>query len=45
MGNKDTVDLPLSVQQSNYFLSIKKREAAGEMPQKSVTDINTFANF
>jgi len=42
IGNKDTVDLPLSIQQSNYFLSIKKREAAGEMPQKSITDIERF---
>ena len=44
IGNKDTVDLPLSIQGSGYFSNVKKREAAGETPHKPLTDIESFIN-
>lgn len=44
IGNKNIVDLPLSIQESRYFSNVKKREAAGEMPHKPVTDIESFIN-
>ncbi|MBT0666150.1 hypothetical protein KI809_17705 [Geobacter pelophilus] len=41
-GAKDDVDLPLIIEQSNYFANIVKRAAAGETPQRVVADLERF---
>ena len=41
-GAKQDVDLPLVIEQSNYFANIIKRAAAGETPRKVVADLERF---
>ena len=41
-GRREDVDLPLTIEQSNYFANIMKRAAAGETPQRLVTDLERF---
>jgi hypothetical protein len=41
-GRKDAVDLPNTIEQSNYFANILKRAASGEAPQRLVTDLERF---
>lgn len=41
-GARDSVDLPLTIEQSNYFANILKRAAAGETPRYLVTDLERF---
>jgi len=41
-GNKEQVDLPLIIEQSNYFANIMKHAAAGETPKKVIADLERF---
>ncbi|MDD2539740.1 MAG: hypothetical protein PHH28_01695 [Desulfuromonadaceae bacterium] len=41
-GAKEDVDLPLIIEQSNFFANMMKRAAAGEMPHKVVADLERF---
>jgi len=42
IGDKDEVDLPLIIEQSNYFANIMKQAAAGETPRKVIADLERF---
>ncbi|GFE60492.1 hypothetical protein [Geobacter sp. AOG2] len=42
VGDKDEVDLPLVIEQSNYFANIMKQAAAGETPRKVIADLERF---
>lgn len=41
-GDKRQVDLPLIIEQSNYFANIMKQAAAGETPKKVIADLERF---
>lgn len=41
-GDKDKVDLPLIIEQSNYFANIMKQAAAGETPRKVIAELERF---
>lgn len=41
-GAKADVDLPLIIEQSNFFANMMKRAAAGETPRKVVADLERF---
>jgi len=42
VGDKSEVDLPLIIEQSNYFANIMKHAAAGETPRKAIADLERF---
>lgn len=42
IGSREQVDLPLVIEQSNYFANILKRAAAGEAPRKVAADLERF---
>ena len=42
IGSRSTVDLPLTIEQSNYFANIQRRVAAGEVPRKAIADLERF---
>ncbi len=44
MGRKDEVDLPLSIEHSNYYSNVLKRIAAGDTPKKVITDLEQYLN-
>lgn len=44
IGNRGDVDLPLFIEQSNYFANIQKRAAAGETSRRVVADLEHFLN-
>ena len=41
-GNRETVDLPITIQESNYFANIRKRAGTGDTAQRAVTDLERF---
>ena len=41
-GLKDDIDLPITIEQSNYFANIMKRAASGEAPLRLVKDLERF---
>jgi hypothetical protein len=41
-GAKEDVDLPLIIEQSNFFANMMKRAASGEAPRKVVADLERF---
>ncbi len=41
-GAAENVDLPLTIQQSNYFKNIVKRSERGDCPQKIVSSLQSF---
>lgn len=43
-GTNNNVDLPITIEQSNYFTNIIKRAAAGDAPRKAITDLENFLN-
>lgn len=43
-GTNNNVDLPIIIEQSNYFSNIIKRAAAGDAPKKAITDLEKFLN-
>ncbi len=43
-GHKSDVDLPNVIEQSNYFSNILRRAASGDLPGKSVSELEKFIN-
>ncbi len=43
-GRKEDVDLPITIEQSNYYANILKRAVAGETPKRLVSDLERFLN-
>ncbi|MDK9716576.1 MAG: hypothetical protein OEL57_01560 [Trichlorobacter sp.] len=41
-GGRQQVDLPLIIEQSNYFANMMKRAASGETSQRAVADLERF---
>lgn len=41
-GRRESVDLPLLIEQSDYFANIAKRAAAGDAPKRLITDLERF---
>lgn len=41
-GAKEDVDLPLVIEQSNFFANMMKRAASGETPRRAVADLERF---
>lgn len=41
-GDRHDVDLPLIIEQSNYFANMMKRTASGEAPRKVLADLERF---
>ncbi len=41
-GAKENVDLPLIIEQSNFFANMMKRAASGETPHKVIADLERF---
>lgn len=41
-GAKEDVDLPLIIEQSNFFTNMMKRAASGETPRRAVADLERF---
>ncbi|OGU09601.1 MAG: hypothetical protein A2X82_07630 [Geobacteraceae bacterium GWC2_55_20] len=41
-GAKEDVDLPLIIEQSNFFANMMKRAASGEAPRRAVADLERF---
>jgi len=44
VGEKNDVDLPIAIEQSNYFANIVRRAMAGDTTKKIVTDLERFLN-
>lgn len=44
VGEKKDVDLPITIEQSNYFANIVRRARAGDTTKKIVTDLESFLN-
>ena len=44
VGDKGKVDLPITIEQSNYFANIVRRAMAGDTTKKIVTDLERFLN-
>ncbi len=41
-GRREHVDLPLVIESSNYFANVVKRAAAGDTPDRAVTDLERY---
>ena len=41
-GSRKDVDLPLSIEQSNYFANTMRRTIAGEMPKKKIHELEKY---
>jgi hypothetical protein len=41
-GSRERVDLPLVIEESNYFANMMRRADAGEFPRRVVTDLERF---
>jgi hypothetical protein len=44
IGDKRHVDLPLFIEQSNYFSNTKRRAKAGDTSRKVMTDLEKYLN-
>ena len=42
IGTKDSVDLPLTIESSNYLANIVRRAATGDMPRKRVSRLEEY---
>ena len=42
VGGRDEVDLPLIIEQSDYFANITKRAAAGDTPKRLIADLERY---
>jgi len=42
VGKKENVDLPLTIIRSHYFANIIKRTASGELPTRTMTDLERY---
>ncbi len=45
IGNKNDVDLPLFIEQSNFFANTKRRAKAGDTSRKVMTDLEQYLNM
>lgn len=43
-GAKRDVDLPLYIEQSNYYINILRRVAAGDAPRRIITELERYLN-
>jgi hypothetical protein len=43
-GDKHAVDLPLVIEESNYYANIVRRVAAGDAPRRIVTELERYLN-
>ena len=43
-GKKEDVDLPITIEQSNYFSNIVRRANAGDTSKKIITDLEKYLN-
>ncbi|AQV02926.2 MULTISPECIES: hypothetical protein [Desulfococcus] len=43
-GASEHVDLPIIIQQSNYYQNLMKRTGTGESPRRSIADLENFIN-
>ena len=44
MGEKNDIDLPLVIEQSNYYINIMRRTVSGDAPKKLIADLDRFLN-
>jgi hypothetical protein len=44
IGEKNDVDLPLIIEQSNYYANIMRRTVSGDTPKKLIADLDRFLN-
>ncbi len=44
MGEKNDIDLPLVIEQSNYYTNIMRRTVSGDAPKKLIADLDRFLN-
>ena len=44
VGSRDNVDLPLFIEQSNYFANTKRRAKSGDTSRKVITDLEKYLN-
>lgn len=44
IGQKDNVDLPLTIEGSNYFANIIRRAAAGDTKRGAITELENYLN-
>jgi len=44
IGSRNSVDLPLTIEQSNYFADMLRRTATGDTRKRMVTDLEKFLN-
>ena len=44
VGSRDNVDLPLFIEQSNYFANTKRRAKSGDTSRKVMTDLEKYLN-
>lgn len=45
IGEKDAVDLPVSIENSNYYANIMRRTASGDSPKRLMADLDCFLNI
>ncbi len=45
MGNKSNVDLPLFIEQSNYYANTRRRAKAGDTSRKVMTDLEKYLDM
>ena len=44
LGEKKDVDLPITIEESNYYKNILRRVKAGEAPRRAVAELQTYLN-
>ena len=44
IGEKNDVDLPIIIEQSNYYANIMRRTVSGDTPKKLIADLDRFLN-
>jgi hypothetical protein len=44
IGDKNSVDLPLTIEQSNYFANLARRIAAGDTSKRAIIELESFLN-
>ncbi len=44
IGDKADVDLPLQIEQSNYYANAIRRIAAGDTPRRAITELEAYLN-
>jgi len=42
IGKRSAVDLPSTIEESNYYANILRRTAAGDTPRKVITDLEKY---